>query len=98
MSVAYAPDPILLVGKENMIQQPDKCHPRIRVFAGLAAMAVLLTGCTAVPAYQQGMVSQPGMYFTSSPIEAAEPALLTQIEPGIASTGGGQAAGCSSCR
>lgn len=81
-----------------MISHVEKNPVRICVFTGLAALVVLLTGCTAVPVYQQGMVSQPGMYFTSSPIEAAEPALLTQIEPGIASTGGGQAAGCSSCR
>lgn len=81
-----------------MIPKLQNCPIRICVFTGLAVLVVLLTGCTAVPVYQQGMVSQPGMYFTSSPIEAAEPALLTQIEPGIASTGGGQAAGCSSCR
>lgn len=81
-----------------MITHVEKNPVRICVCTGLAVLVVLLTGCTAVPVYQQGMVSQPGMYFTSSPIEAAEPALLTQIEPGIASTGGGQAAGCSSCR
>ena len=68
-------------------------------FAGaLVALIVGLAGCKAVPVYQQAMVSQPGMYFSGSPIEASGPALLTQIEPGIASNGGGQAAGCSSCR
>lgn len=81
-----------------MITHLEKNPVRTCVCTGLALLVVMLTGCTAVPVYQQGMVSQPGMYFTSSPIEAAEPALLTQIEPGIASTGGGQAAGCSSCR
>ena len=62
------------------------------------ALGLLLTGCTAVPVYQQDLVSQPGMLFSDSPLLVPEAALLTQVEPGTASNGGGQAAGCSSCR
>ena len=64
----------------------------------LAIVALGLAGCSAVPVYQQELVSSYGMVFSDSPVLMAEPALLTQIEPGVASTGGGQAAGCSSCR
>ena len=77
----------------------DKRRRRLVLIAGIGLGGwFLASGCTAVPVYQQDLVSQPGMLFSDSPILVPEAALLTQVEPGTASNGGGQAAGCSSCR
>lgn len=72
---------------------------RLMVFGPLVlSISLAFSGCVAVPVYRQEMVSGPGMLFSNSPVLASEPALLTQVEPGLASNGGGQAAGCTSCR
>lgn len=77
----------------------DKRRRRSALLGGIClGVWFLASGCTAVPVYQQDLVSQPGMLFSDSPILVPEAALLTQVEPGTASNGGGQAAGCSSCR
>ncbi|MEZ5277282.1 MAG: hypothetical protein R3F07_12945 [Opitutaceae bacterium] len=79
----------------------DACPPwwRQMVACGLVVVTgVMLSGCAGVPVYRQAMVSSPGMLYSNSPVLAAESALLTQLEPGLASNGGGQAAGCTSCR
>lgn len=64
----------------------------------LSGLALLATGCARVGISEQRLVSQPGMLFSESPVLAHQSKLLGQIEPGSAITGGGQAAGCTSCR
>lgn len=63
------------------------------------AMSLLgLAGCASVPVYEQGLVSQNGMTFSDNPVQNDQINLLSQIEPGSAVSGGGQAAGCTACR
>jgi hypothetical protein len=61
---------------------------------GLAAVGA---GCT-VPVHQQRLLAKPGMQFSGSAALGAPSKLLPQVESGAATSGGGQAAGCSSCR
>jgi len=58
----------------------------------------LFAGCTTIPVYEQGLVSRNGMTFTDDPVQNEQINLLSQIEPGSAISGGGQAAGCTACR
>jgi hypothetical protein len=67
------------------------------VLSGLAA-ALLGGGCAQVPVWEQRLVAKPGMVFSGSVVQATQPALLGQLEPGRASAGGASAVGCSSCR
>ncbi len=80
------------------ISSEKRLHRKALLGGICLGVGFLAFGCTAVPVYQQDLVSQSGMLFSDSPILVPEAALLTQIEPGTASDGGGQAAGCSSCR
>jgi hypothetical protein len=57
-----------------------------------------LAGCASVPVYEQGLVSQNRMTFSDNPVQNDQINLLSQIEPGSAVSGGGQAAGCTACR
>ncbi len=61
---------------------------------GLAAVGA---GCT-VPVHAQRLLAKPGMQFSSSAALGGPSKLLPQVESGAATSGGGQAAGCSSCR
>jgi len=63
----------------------------------LFAMA-LFTACKSVPVYEQGLVSKDGMTFSDNPAQSDRVNLISQIEPGSAVSGGGQAAGCTACR
>ncbi len=69
--------------------------------AVLAALTVGLvivgTGCT-VPVHAQRLLAKPGMQFSGSAALGGPSKLLPQVESGAATSGGGQAAGCSSCR
>jgi len=57
-----------------------------------------LSGCKVVPLQDQRLVSKHNMTFSDSPVFAYQSAVLTQIEPGTASSGGAQAAGCTACQ
>lgn len=67
----------------------------------LAALTVGLvivgTGCT-VPVHEQRLLAKPGMQFSGSAALGGPSKLLPQVESGAATSGGGQTAGCSSCR
>ena len=69
----------------------------LRPFTAIAVLLPLLAGC-AVPVHQQRLVSQPNMQFSDSPVFAYQSRLLPQVESGAAASGGGQNAGCTSCR
>jgi hypothetical protein len=56
------------------------------------------TGCAPVGAHQQRFVSKPNMQFSDSPVFNYQHKLLSQIEPGSATSGGAQAGGCTSCK
>lgn len=64
----------------------------------LATGGELLTGCQAVPLAEQRLVAKTEMTFESSAAGHPDVNVLAQIEPGLATSGGAQAAGCTSCR
>lgn len=65
---------------------------------GIALLLVVVTGCSAPRIHEQRLVSQPAMTFSLSRIWQHESGLTIQMEPGRANSGGGQSAGCTSCR
>jgi len=62
------------------------------------ALALTGAGCRSVPPSEQARVAKPNMVFAEGAAFAERGALQSQIEPGSTSTGGGQAAGCTSCK
>jgi hypothetical protein len=66
--------------------------------ASLSLGLTVLCGCQSIPAYRQRLVAKPSMQFSQSPVFNYDAGLLPQIESGAAASGGGQAAGCTSCR
>jgi hypothetical protein len=79
-------------------QSGPHCGIRTHLICGLAAAAFALAGCAGVPAYEQALVSKPGMLFSDSFVGNPRVDLQTQIEAGTAVSGGAQAAGCTACR
>ncbi len=71
---------------------------RIHLILSIGLTLLGLSGCSTIPVYEQGLVSQNGMTFSDNPVENEQINLLSQIEPGSAVSGGGQAAGCTACR
>ena len=59
---------------------------------------LLLQGCETVAVHEQRLVSKPNMTFSDSFLYAYQSRLTAQVEPGAASSGGAQAAGCTSCK
>jgi hypothetical protein len=61
--------------------------------------ALLLAGCAAPAVRDQRLASKPNMIFSESATFTYNAArLLPQLEPGSATSGGAQNAGCTSCR
>jgi hypothetical protein len=56
------------------------------------------SGCRSVPIGDQGQLSKPNMIFADTAVFGYDSGLVAQIEPGAASNGGAQAAGCTSCK
>lgn len=77
-----------------------KNSKRGRVVAVLAVsiFALGMAGCTQVPLAKQRLVSKSSMSFDTSAHGHPVVNLMSQLEPGTAASGGGQAAGCTSCR
>ena len=76
---------------------------RVRWFAlttsVLLAAVLLLAGCSSPTVRQQRLVSKPNMLFSDSSVFTYNSArLLPQLEPGSATSGGAQNAGCTACR
>ena len=65
----------------------------------LPALLLLLAGCSSPAVRQQRLVSKPNMLFSDLAAFTYNSArLLPQLEPGAATSGGAQNAGCTSCR
>ena len=77
-------------------------HARICCFLGTAIgliLAMLLVGCSTAAVRQQRLVAKPNMTFSdSAAFSYNSPRLLGQLATGIASAGGAQNSGCTSCR
>ncbi len=80
--------------KSNTVKQKRRMSLRVGSIAGL----LLASGCAQVPVAQQRLVAKPEMTFQASAGSHPGSNLIGQIEPGSASSGGAQAAGCTSCR
>lgn len=77
-------------------------NPRLRLCV-LAAVGLLLalgsSGCAAPSVRQQRLVAKANMTFSeAAAFSYNSPRLLGQLATGIASTGGAQNSGCTSCR
>ncbi|MEX0320523.1 MAG: hypothetical protein AB3N63_00035 [Puniceicoccaceae bacterium] len=59
---------------------------------------IALSGCAAVPAYEQAELSRPGMLFSDSPALADGGSLIASVEPGTDDRGGAAASGCTVCQ
>ena len=62
------------------------------------ALVLAGPGCQKVPVHEQGLVAKPNMVFSDSMVFNYKGKLFPQVEPGSATSGGAQAAGCTSCR
>ena len=61
-------------------------------------IALGAAGCTPPKISQQRLVSQPNMVFSPTAVWSYAPRQVTQIETGLGFAGGGQGAGCTSCK
>lgn len=59
---------------------------------------IALSGCAAVPAYEQAELSRPGMLFSDSPALVDGGSLIASVEPGTDDRGGAAASGCTVCQ
>ena len=67
----------------------------------LFGLLVCGVGCASVGQVsisKQRLVSRPNMLFSDNGVFVYQNRLMAQIEPGSATSGGGQAAGCTSCK
>ena len=67
----------------------------------LFGLLVCGVGCASVGQVsisEQRLVSKPNMLFSQSGVFIYQNRLIAQIEPGSATSGGAQAAGCTSCK
>jgi len=72
----------------------------LRLFAifSILLASMLQQGCETVGVQDQRLVSKPNMTFSNSYLYVFQPRLTAQVEPGASSSGGAQAAGCTSCK
>lgn len=65
----------------------------------LVTLVLCTTGCSAPAVRQQRLVAKPNMTFSdSAAFKYDSPRLLGQLATGLASAGGPQNSGCTSCR
>jgi len=79
----------------SLEKHPIKIRSR---WLGVTCLLAMGAGCSGPRIHEQRLVSQPAMTFSSSRIWQHESGLTIQLEPGRANSGGGQSAGCTSCR
>jgi hypothetical protein len=72
----------------------------VRKFGGLSSgvLALFAMACSPPKVTQQRLVNQRNMTFSTSAVWRQGPRQLTQIETGLNAAGGGQSAGCTSCK
>ncbi|MDX2109435.1 MAG: hypothetical protein SFY80_04260 [Verrucomicrobiota bacterium] len=68
------------------------------VLAGALGMAIAFSGCTAPTVSEQRLLAKPLMTFSNELTYGYQSQLQAQIIPGLATSGGSQAAGCTSCK
>ena len=66
--------------------------------AAVGLVAWLAGGCSTVGPGQQRLVSKPNMQFSEAAVFSDASKLMSQIQPGLATSGGAQASTCTLCR
>lgn len=73
------------------------CQNIIKATLLLLALAAC-AGCETVSVFDQRLLAKPNMVFAQNAVFNYESKLVPQIETGASTSGGAQAAGCTSCR
>ncbi len=83
-----------------MLQMLNNYYLLSKIKSGLAMFAwpLVVTGCVKIPVAEHQDLSRPNMVFESQGAFASRPSTFSQMEPGSATSGGGQAAGCTACQ
>jgi len=85
--------------KRQFAKAPTKDQTCFRWTVLLAAAFVALSsGCANVAIHDQRLVAKANMLFAESGVFVYQHKLSPQTESGAATSGGGQAAGCTSCK
>lgn len=85
----------------HMQTKPRPATRRLHdTFYALAASVLLLiaAGCKSVPVYEQTRLAEPQNQFAETHAYRFQSPILSSLEPGTATSGGGVASGCTSCR
>jgi len=73
----------------------------VKSLCGIVAvglLALLVSGCAIVGPEEQRLVSKPNMQFSRAAVFSDSSKLMSQVQPGLATTGGAQASTCTLCR
>ena len=83
-----------------MPDSPQNHHRLLKFKRAIAifALPLVVMGCVRIPVAEHQNLSRPNMIFESQGAFASRPSAFGQTEPGSASSGGGQAAGCTACQ
>lgn len=61
-------------------------------------IAALAAGCRSIPVYEQRHVSKPAMRFSDAATWQTHGSTFSQLETGLAFSGGAQPTTCSACK
>ena len=75
-----------------------RSKPQLITIIASLVLSLANQGCNTVAVSEQRLLSKPNMTFSDSYAFSYQPRLTVQTEPGSASSGGAQAAGCTSCK
>ena len=70
----------------------------LRGMAAVGLLALLAGGCASVGPERQRLVSKPNMQFSRLVAFSYSSKLMSQIQPGLATSGGAQASTCTTCK
>lgn len=85
-------------GDPRRRRDPQRRSGRSACRCALLGAVLLSTGCRAIPVYEQQHVSKSGMQFSETAIWQTQSATFSQLETGLAFSGGAQPTTCSACK
>jgi len=71
---------------------------KFKSIIAIFGLPLVVMGCVRIPVAEHQDLSRPNMIFESQGAFASRPSVFGQTEPGSATSGGGQAAGCTACQ
>ena len=89
--------------REGSCREPARAvqHEGVKSLCSMVAVGMvawLLSGCSVVGPERQRLVSKPNMQFSRAGVYTDSSKLLSQVQPGLATTAGAQASTCTLCR